>query len=141
MASKFSIFTLAIWLLACEKPCGCDINPPSDELTGKWKFIKRVDVLIREIDQREKFATNVETLEFVNSSSYKRTIDGKVVKESFYTIQSNQTFKKFIQYSDDNTYQPFRIEESNGKKMLILYEIMPVGVVLADGSEYYYEKQ
>jgi hypothetical protein len=136
MVSKFSILGLIIWFSSCEQAA----VTPTDELTGKWKLIKTVNGFVRDISQKEKLASNVETIEFNNNATFQRVIDGKIIKESSYSIGGNETFKTFIKYTSDNTYQPFRIEEVSGKKQLILYEIMPVGAVLADGSDYYYEK-
>ncbi|MCU0325593.1 MAG: hypothetical protein MUF45_10130 [Spirosomaceae bacterium] len=140
MARKILILVLSIWLISCEMPlCGCDVVY-SDELTGKWKLVRIVNAFAR-MDKAENEIGYSELIQFDFNRNYIRQIDGKVNEEGSYELGGDDKFKNFIKYTKTHTYQPYRFQISDGKQYLILYEKMPVGAVLADGSDYYFLKQ
>lgn len=140
MIRKVSILVMTIWLISCEMPlCGCDM-PYLDELTGKWKLVRIVNAFGR-MDKSENEIGYSELIQFDVNRNYSRQIDGKVNEESPYELGGDDNFKNFIKYTKTNTYQPYRFQTVDGKQYLILYEKMPVGAVLADGSDYYFLKQ
>lgn len=140
MIRKVSILVMTIWLISCEMPlCGCDM-PYTDELTGKWKLVRIVNAFGR-MDKAESEIGYSETLQFDSNRNFVKQINGNTADESPYTLGGDNNFKNFIQYTKTNTYQPYRFQTTDGKQYLILYEKMPIGAVLADGSDYYYVRQ
>ena len=128
-----------------KKDCGCVPPPAGSELNGTWKLVKVTFGLAQISVTGEKLPFQ-ETLEFNLSGNwtYRRTRDGKQTDESAITVAADEKgFPKqlIIRYLSDNTYQLYTIETADGKTILNLYERTQSGAVIADGSNYYYEKQ
>jgi hypothetical protein len=141
------IIAIAFLFLNCQKKDDNQILvPPSgSELSGTWKLVK-VTFGFSQISVTGVKLPFQETLEFNLSGtwSYRRKRDGKLTDEGAITVASDEKGfpnQLIIKYLADNTYQLYTIEKADGKTILKLYERTQSGAVIADGSDYFYEKQ
>lgn len=138
-----TLITLFItFLLAqCQLEGSQDISPEMAKLDGKWKLSKVSYGFPAPNSPTEFIPTYEEILEF-NNGTFTRTKDGKVtqsssIKTSKLTDGGTSTRETLI-FEKDNTYSFYYFTDK--PVYLVLYQATPIGVVLADGNSFYYEK-
>ena len=140
---KLLIFLFAISFFSCKKDyqdC-CAMPPLGSELNGTWKFVKLTYGFSQISVSGDKLPFQ-ETLNFdFSTSTFQKTQNGKLIETSKFLIEQNSANRLIIKYLADNTYQFFSVETKDGKTILDLYQRTEIGSQLADGSDYFYEKQ
>lgn len=136
-----SLLIVSLWLVSfsCEEK-DCCVMPAGSELHGNWEF-KRVHFGFTNTTKTAAELDYTERLEIDGTNSrLRRYRDGKEAENTLFTI-SEQGTSKIITFEDEMTYSYYTILAEDDKTVLSLYERSPVGSVLADGGEYYYEKK
>ncbi|MFD2932169.1 hypothetical protein [Spirosoma flavum] len=144
MTSRKSKLIVALTIgliLGCEhKDCGC-VQPPAP-LEGEWTLTKITYSLTQKTVTAAE-AGYAETLSFRASSdtkgTYRRARNGIPSQTSDYSLSfpNGGSSEGSIYFLADTTQQTFRLTDNK----LYLSEISPVGVTIADGSTYEYQRQ
>lgn len=138
--SILSVMIVTILFTKCEK---MDVSEKVDStLTGTWKLVKISYGY--PAPNMPTFTTNVAdiTYEFDESKSYYMyKQNGKVVDEGNYTteMKKNENYtENFLTFTKLDIYTTYSLDSESQE--LILYERMPIGTMIADGSNYHYKK-
>lgn len=124
---------------SCEE-VDCCVYPAATEINGNWEFV-RVNNGFANTTQTAAEIGYTERLEIDGTNSqFKRYRNGNEAENTKFSL-SEQEGNKMILFENEQTYSYYTVFSEDKKTMLSLYERSPVGVRLADGSMYYYEKK
>ncbi len=128
-------------LMACQ--IENTIEPTSNKLDGQWQLMKTTVGYPAPNSPTEIKVTNTEIIEFNTSSkTFTRSLNGKVVEKTDFEIQAlaynGSEPREAIVFPKNKNYAFITYDDNNST--IILYEKTPIGVVLADGNSYHYQK-
>ena len=119
------------------------IEPSLSKINGQWQLYKTSVGYPAPNSPTEIKAVNTEILSFdASKKTYTRTINGKVTENSTFDVKTvsynGSEAREAIVFEKDQKYAYLTFDDENSA--IILYERTPVGIVLADGNSYHYQK-
>ncbi|AFK01988.1 hypothetical protein Emtol_0837 [Emticicia oligotrophica DSM 17448] len=123
-----------------------NLEPQNDsfsKINGQWKY-KKTGVGYPVVNgPTEIINEKIEILTFDSvNKTFTRSINGQVTETTSFDIQKVNYVgiepREAIIFQKSETYSFLTFDDANS--CIILYEKTPVGVVLADGNSYYYQK-
>jgi hypothetical protein len=142
---KMTLITLLFTYLmaACPSDNAQEINPEMAKFDGKWKLMKVGYGFPPPNSPTEFVPTYEEILEFNSTNNtFTRTKDGKLTQSSSLKASSladgGTSSRAIIIFEKENTYSFYSFTQN--PVYLVLYQAAPVGAVLADGNNYFYQK-
>ncbi len=139
---KITFLTIFLFsLMACQVEN--TFEPSLSKIDGQWQLYKMSIGYPTPNGPTEIKAVNTEIISFdINKKTFTRTINGKVTENSTFVVQKVSYIgtepREAVVFEKEEKYSFLTYDDENSA--IILYEKTPIGVVLADGNSYHYQK-
>ncbi len=135
---------IIIFLLGCQAETNIEaLNPSLAKINGNWQLYKTSIGYPIPNGPTEIKVVNADILSFdASKKTYTRTINEKVTESSTFDVKTvsynGSEAREAVVFEKDQKYAYLTFDDENSA--IILYERTPVGIVLADGNSYHYQK-